>query len=80
MTQPPDRGHSGVEAGTLHQSVAQNTDIRIMDGGPNHPPRAVTTRTGNSGQNVNAADGKNFGNVSKQEQRQRSHIELDPDD
>ncbi len=69
---------SGTETGTLHNSPGQGTDIRIMDGGPNHGPRAVTTRQG-SNQPVNAATGRNFGNVSKQEESARSHIELDPD-
>jgi uncharacterized protein RhaS with RHS repeats len=69
---------SGTETGTLHNAAGQQTDIRIMDGGPNHGPRAITTRQGTA-QPVNAADGSNFGNISRQEQRQRSHIELDPD-
>jgi hypothetical protein len=75
----PITNPSGTETGTLHRSPTQNTDIRVMDGAPNHPPRTVTNRTGNPRQNVNAADGLNFGNVSRAEQRQRSHIELDPD-
>ena len=69
------------ETGTLHSSPNQKTDIRVMDGNgtAGHKPRAVTSRTGNPKQNVNAANGKNFGNISKTEQRQRSHIEIEKD-
>ncbi len=49
-------------------------DVRVMDGGPNHPPRVVTTHEKNQNQSVNPNTGKNFGNMSRDEQRSRSHM------
>lgn len=64
---------SGTESGTIHNIPDMKMDVRTMDGGPNHPPRVVTSREGTT-QPVNPADGSNFGNVPKLEQRSRSHI------
>jgi RHS repeat-associated protein len=67
---------AGTESGTIHNVPEMKMDVRVMDGGPNHPPRVVTSRKGSS-QAVNPANGSNFGNVPKTEQRARSHIELE---
>jgi RHS repeat-associated protein len=67
---------AGTESGTIHNVPEMKMDVRVMDGGPNHPPRVVTSREGSS-QAVNPANGSNFGNVPKTEQRARSHIELE---
>ena len=64
---------AGTETGTIHNSPSMKMDIRVMDGGPNHPSRVVANREGTS-QLVNPANGSNFGNVPKAEQRERSHI------
>ena len=64
---------SGTEAGTVHNVPGMKMDVRVMDGGPSHPSRVVTTRQGTS-QPVNPSNGSNFGNVPKAEQRARSHI------
>jgi RHS repeat-associated protein len=64
---------NGTEQGTLHNISGMKMDIRVMDGGANHPARVVTTREGTS-QPVNPTNGSNFGNVPKVEQRERSHI------
>lgn len=66
---------SGTETGTLHNSPELNMDIRVMDGGPNHEARVVTSRT-DTKQKVNPKTGKNFGNVPKHEQEARSHIKF----
>lgn len=67
------RNPSGTETGTVHNVPGMRMDIRVMDGGPNHPARAVTSRQGTS-QPVNPANGSNLGNVPRSEQRARSHI------
>ncbi len=64
---------SGNETGTIHNVPGMKMDVRVMNGGPAHPPRVVTTRQGTS-QPVNPSSGSNFGNVSRTEQRARSHI------
>ena len=64
---------ASTEAGTIHNIPGMKMDARVMDGGPNHPARVVTSRQGTS-QPVNPANGSNFGNVPKVEQRERSHI------
>ena len=64
---------AGTETGTVHNIPGMNMDARVMNGGANHPARVVTTRQGTK-QPVNPANGSNFGNVSKSEQRERSHI------
>ncbi len=64
---------SGTETGSVHNIPDMKMDVRIMDGGPVHPPRVVTTRQGTR-QPVNPSDGSNFGNVPRAEQRARSHI------
>ncbi|MEQ1718706.1 MAG: RHS repeat-associated core domain-containing protein, partial [Hyphomicrobium sp.] len=66
---------SGTEAGTLHNIPGMKMDARVMNGGPNHPTRVVTSRQGTA-QPVNPSNGSNFGNVPKNEQRGRSHIVL----
>jgi RHS repeat-associated protein len=63
----------GTETGTLHNVPGMKMDIRVMNGGPAHPPRVVTSRQGTS-QPVDPATGKNFGNVPRNEQRASSHI------
>lgn len=65
---------SGTESGTLHNVPSMKMDVRVMDGGPNHAPRVSVTRQGNPRQPVNPENGKNFGNISKGEQRTGSHI------
>lgn len=65
---------SGTETGTLHTISSMKMDVRVMDGGPRHPPRVSVTRQGNPGQGVNPENGKNFGNLSRGEQRTGSHI------
>jgi RHS repeat-associated protein len=64
---------AGTETGTVHNIPDMKMDARVMDGGPNHPARVVTSRQGTS-QPVNPANGSNFGNIPKVEQRERSHI------
>lgn len=64
---------SGTESGTIHNIPGMKMDVRIMEGGPVHPARVVTSRQGTP-QLVNPATGRNFGNVPKAEQRARSHI------
>jgi RHS repeat-associated protein len=66
---------TGTETGTVHNVPSMKMDVRVMDGGPDHPPRVITSRQGSS-QGVNPADGKNFGNIPKDDQRARSHIEF----
>lgn len=61
------------ETGTIHNIPGMKMDIRVMNGGANHPARVVTSRQGTS-QPVNPVNGKNFGNVPKSEQNARSHI------
>ena len=65
---------SGIETGTLHTISSMKMDVRVMDGGPRHPPRVSVTRQSNPGQGVNPENGKNFGNLSRGEQRTGSHI------
>jgi len=64
---------SGTETGTIHNIPGMKMDVRVMNGGSVHPSRVVTTRQGTR-QPVNPANGSNFGNVPKAEQRARSHI------
>jgi RHS repeat-associated protein len=66
---------TGTETGTIHNVPGMKMDVRIMDGGPVHSPRVVTTRQ-RTRQPVNPANGSNFGNVSRAEQRARSHIQF----
>jgi RHS repeat-associated protein len=65
---------AGTESGTLHNVPSMKMDVRVMDGGPKHPPRISVTREGNPRQPVNPENGKNFGNIPKGEQRTGSHI------
>ena len=65
---------AGTETGTLHNVPSMKMDVRVMDGGPKHPPRVSVTREGNPRQPVNPENGKNFGNIPKAEQRTGSHI------
>lgn len=64
---------SGTESGTLHNVPKMKMDVRVMDGGPKHGPRVVTTRQGTN-QPVNPANGRNLGNIPRGEQRTGSHI------
>jgi len=64
---------AGTETGTLHNIRDMKMDVRVMDGGPKHPARIVTTREGTR-QPVNPANGRNFGNIPRGEQRTGSHI------
>ncbi|TFZ46790.1 RHS repeat-associated core domain-containing protein [Stenotrophomonas maltophilia] len=65
---------AGTESGTLHNVPSMKMDVRVMDGGPKHPPRVSVTREGNPRQPVSPENGKNFGNIPKGEQRTGSHI------
>ncbi len=65
---------AGTESGTLHNVPSMKMDVSVMDGGPKHSPRISVTREGNPRQPVNPENGKNFGNISKGEQRTGSHI------
>lgn len=72
----PITNKSGSETGTLHNIPRLKTDVRVMDGGPNHSGRIVTTRQGTS-QAVHPETGKNIsGNLSKSEQNAINHIPL----
>ncbi len=73
MTGKSVQNPSGTETGTIHNVPNMKMDIRVMDGGPVHPARAVISRQGTS-QPVNPSNGRNFGNVPKVEQRAKSHI------
>jgi RHS repeat-associated protein len=77
-------GHPGTpstqtsETGTIHtvQGADGPMDVRVMDGGANHPPRVVTTRAGTA--DAVKPDGQKFRyNESKNERRACSHITLD---
>ncbi len=70
----PITNDAGTETGTLHNVPSMKMDVRVMDGGPKHPPRVSVTREGNPRQPVNPENGKNFGNIPKAEQRTGSHI------
>ncbi len=70
----PITNEAGTETGTLHNVPSMKMDVRVMDGGPKHPPRVSVTREGNPRQPVNPENGKNFGNIPKAEQRTGSHI------
>jgi len=74
----PISNPAGTETGTLHNVPSMKMDVRVMDGGPRHGPRVVTTVQGTR-QPVNPADGKNLGNIPKAEQREINHIPLKPD-
>lgn len=74
----PISNSAGTETGTLHNVPSMKMDVRVMDGGPRHGPRVVTTVQGTR-QPVNPADGKNLGNIPKAEQRKINHIPLKPD-
>ncbi|WP_081396470.1 RHS repeat domain-containing protein [Leptospira santarosai] len=69
-----ERGSGKNESGTIFNIPDKKMDVRVMDGGPNHPPRVVTTHEKNQNQSVNPNTGKNFGNMSRDEQRSRSHM------
>lgn len=62
------------ESGTIH--TVNGTDVRIMDGGPNHGPRIVTSRGGTN--DPVKPNGQQFPNgTPKAERKSGSHIELD---
>jgi len=69
----------GTESGTQHVIPHLNMIVRVMEGGANHPPRAVTNSLANPNQLVNPATGKPFANMSKAEQASRSHFTLSPE-
>ncbi|UNE69113.1 RHS repeat-associated core domain-containing protein (plasmid) [Leptospira interrogans] len=69
-----ERDLSKKESGTIFNIPEKKMDVRIMDGGPNHPPRVVTTRSGQENMSVNPNTGKNFGNMKGDEQKSRSHM------
>ena len=73
----PITNPSVTETGTVHTVAAMKMDVRVMDGATK-PPRIVTTVQGTK-QPVNPANGRNFGNIPKAEQRDRSHILLEKD-
>jgi RHS repeat-associated protein len=74
----PISNPSETETGTLHNVPGMKMDVRVMNGGPKHEPRVVTTVQGTR-QPVNPTDGKNFGNIPKAQQLEKSHIPLKPD-
>ncbi|RUO60180.1 hypothetical protein CWI76_07525 [Pseudidiomarina marina] len=59
---------AGTESGTIHNVPEMKMDVRVMDWGAKPSPRVVTSREGSS-QAVNPANGSNFGNIPKTEQR-----------
>lgn len=65
---------AGTESGTLHNVPSMKMDVRVMDGGPKHPPRVWVTREGTPRQPVIPENGKNFGGIPKGEQCTGSHI------
>jgi RHS repeat-associated protein len=68
---------AGTETGTLHNVPDMKMDIRVMDGGPAHPPRVVTNQQGTSSM-VDSATGRPFRNdVPKPERIERSHIRFE---
>uniref|UniRef100_UPI00046C5E24 hypothetical protein n=1 Tax=Leptospira kirschneri TaxID=29507 RepID=UPI00046C5E24 len=69
-----ERDPSRKESGTIFNIPNKKMDVRVMDGGPNHPPRVVTTHEKNQNQSVNPNTGKNFGNMNRNEQQSRSHM------
>jgi len=69
------KNEAGTETGTIHNIPGMRMDARVMDGGPTHDPRVVTNRQGTR-QPVNPTNCKNFGNVPKVEQQERSHIKF----
>lgn len=67
---------AGTETGTKHNVPDMKMDVRVMNGGPNHAPRAVTNQQGTSSM-VDSATGKPFKNdVPKPERVERSHIKF----
>lgn len=66
---------AGTEAGTIHNIAGKKMDVRVMDGGPKHSPRIVTSVQGS--RQAIKPDGTHFGNVSKAVQREGSHIKLE---
>jgi uncharacterized protein RhaS with RHS repeats len=72
----PITNDSGTETGTIHNVPELKTDVRVMDGGPHHSPRIVTTRQGTS-QGVHPETGLNIrGNLSRSELNAISHVKL----
>ncbi|UOG43613.1 hypothetical protein [Leptospira noguchii] len=69
-----ERDPNKKESGTIFNIPEKKMDVRIMDGGPNHPPRVVTTKE-NTNMSVNPNTGKNYpGNIKGDEQKSRSHM------
>ncbi|MFA4796257.1 RHS repeat domain-containing protein, partial [Leptospira kirschneri] len=69
-----ERDPNKKEGGTIFNIPEKKMDVRIMDGGPNHPPRVVTTRE-NKNMSVNPNTGENFrGNMKASEQKSRNHM------
>ncbi|UOG32733.1 hypothetical protein [Leptospira noguchii] len=69
-----ERDPNKKESGTIFNIPEKKMDVRIMDGGPNHPPRVVTTRE-NKNMSVNPNTGENFrGNMKGDEQKSRNHM------
>ena len=66
---------SGTEAGTIHNMPGKKMDVRVMDGGPKHPPRIVTNIQGSS-QGANPATGKNLGNIGKAAEKAKTHFNI----
>ncbi|WP_282993069.1 SpvB/TcaC N-terminal domain-containing protein [Leptospira santarosai] len=69
-----ERDPNKKESGTIFNIPDKRMDVRVMDGGPNHPPRVVTTRE-NKNMSVNPNTGENFrGNMKGDEQKSRNHM------
>jgi RHS repeat-associated protein len=67
------------EAGVIHEVPTRHgtTDVRTMEGGAHHPPRAVTTRAGTN--DPVKLTGERFkANTPKKERREGSHLEQKP--
>jgi RHS repeat-associated protein len=72
----PISNKSATETGTLHNIPQLEVDVRVMDGGPKHPARLVTTKQG-SKQAVDPKTGRPIGgNLPKKDQRAINHIPL----
>jgi hypothetical protein len=66
---------TGTETGTIHHVPEHGVDVRVMDGGPRHGPRIVTSRKESGRDYVQASDGQRFKDGTPQyERRAGSHI------
>ena len=69
----------GGERATMHSNVPGRDgpmDVRVMDGGPNHGPRAVTSLPGQPRAHVRADGSRYRNNESNRERREGGHTPL----